>query len=569
MKLHTKYIGALALGALALAACEKDGDTIYVSEITDPTLENQGRDIVLDENNLDALALTVYWNDNGDITLSDPMVAAPAGAFTNTFQLSAFEDFSTAYEEILGQGVCYRQFTVGELNSAALRGGMESGTTAKVYVRLKSVLGANIEPRYSNVISFNLTTYMVDMTIGAILDSNKLDSGRTLALSGDADNVFAGFFGAGSWENWFFRDPSGEIWGTASDPGKAFMLGKLSTDAALWNLWFPEPAGCYYTVMNLGANEWTALYLPELTLSGDIDGVMSYDRKTNLWSYTFMADARTYSVSISGKGSLYDHTSGDGAPAATDVPAGFAGSADGLSFGTTASPVSFTVAQAGETTLILDLSNPKQWTLGTGELETPEIVPELLYLPGITDPWDFETFVKLYNEDNKTYGAVNYIKSEWGYQIAIEKDNWGDIYTMVAGGNAFEGSLEFQGKNNITAPEEGIYLMDISLSGLFYKLTPVTSVSCTGMNDDWNLTPMTATDSPCVFTAELQKTANTPWGVKIILNDNWDLFFGGNGTDGELALYRDGFTGDNDFAEGSTIILTVDLAKGTYSYSQK
>ena len=67
----------------------------------------------------------------------------------------------------------------------------------------------------------------------------------------------------------------------------------------------------------------------------------------------------------------------------------------------------------------------------------------------------------------------------------------------------------------------------------------------------------------------MTKTANTPWGVKILLNDSWELFFGGNGTPGELALYRDGFEGDNDFPEGTVIILTVDLAKGTYSYTAK
>ena len=50
-----------------------------------------------------------------------------------------------------------------------------------------------------------------------------------------------------------------------------------------------------------------------------------------------------------------------------------------------------------------------------------------------------------------------------------------------------------------------------------------------------------------------------------MLNDNWDLFFGGNGTPGELVLYRDGFEGDNELANG-THTLTVNLSKGTYSY---
>ena len=111
------------------------------------------------------------------------------------------------------------------------------------------------------------------------------------------------------------------------------------------------------------------------------------------------------------------------------------------------------------------------------------------------------------------------------------------------------------------------YLFDISLSSMTYKLTAINKVSYTGLNDDWSLTEMTAGDTPGVYTATVTKSANTPWGVKIVLNDNWDLFFGGNGTPGELVLYHDGFEGDNELENG-TYTLTVDLAKGTYSYSK-
>lgn len=568
MKIKKSYIASLALAAVAFAACDKDGDMIYVDKATDVEISSAATDIVLDINRLDMLALTVYWNGNGDISLSDTLVAAPQYAFTNSLQLSASEDFAQMYEETMPDGVCERQFSTAQLNSAAIRGGMESGTTAKVYIRIKSVLGANIAPRYSNVLTVNLTTYMVDMTLGTILDSSKNDSGRTLAVTG-TDNVFAGFIGAASWENWFFRDPSGEVWGTASDPGQAFILGKLSTDAELWSLWFPEAAGCYYTTVNIPANEWTALLVNELSLTGDINGEMAFDRKANRWTYTFNAEAKTYNFSIAGNGSLYDHNGGDGAPSQTGVSVGFSGQSDALVFGNTASPVSLNIAAAGETTLILDLNNPKQFTITTGEVAPSDEVAPYIYLPGIVDPWGFEDYLTLYNEDEKSYAGVHYIDSQWGYQIAIEKDNWTDIYTMVAGGSPFEGKLEFQGKDNIAASDAGIYLLDVSLGWLSYKVTKVNSVSYTGLNDDWNFHAMTASaDDPCVFTAEVEKTANTPWGVKICINESWELFFGGNGTPGELCYGKDGFEGDNDFENG-TLILTVDLARGTYSYQKK
>ncbi|MDE6137212.1 MAG: hypothetical protein K2F97_07040 [Muribaculaceae bacterium] len=85
----------------------------------------------------------------------------------------------------------------------------------------------------------------------------------------------------------------------------------------------------------------------------------------------------------------------------------------------------------------------------------------------------------------------------------------------------------------------------------------------TGLNDDWNIYPMTRVEE-CVFEATVEKTAETPWGVKIILDNNWDLFFGGGS--GTLRLYRDGFDGDNELANG-TYTLRVDLANATYSYT--
>jgi hypothetical protein len=77
---------------------------------------------------------------------------------------------------------------------------------------------------------------------------------------------------------------------------------------------------------------------------------------------------------------------------------------------------------------------------------------------------------------------------------------------------------------------------------------------------------MEATATPGVYQATVQKSANTPWGVKILINDSWDLVFGGGS--GTLRLYQDGFDGDNDLANG-TYILTVDLCKATYSYTAK
>lgn len=555
--------------AVALASCSKDGDTIYTTGAETATVEGNAGNIVLDKDNLGALVLTVYWNENGNITLSDPEVAAPSGAATNVLQLSTDEAFSHPYEETMAKGVYTRQFTCAELNSIMSRLGVEGGTTSPLYIRVRTSLGANIPEVVSNVLAANVTPYFIDMSTGFILDASQTDTGLTLT-SKNIDGVYTGFMGAGAWYNWWLREGNNVTWGNLGVDGKPFYMDNTDSDVEAWNFWFPGQSGCYYVTVDTPAREWSALFIPSLTMAGDINAEMTYDRKANKWTYVFNAEARTYNVTISGAAKLYNAATGTDDAAALDRAAAFGGSADNLSFGESGSAISLAVAQAGETTVTLDLTDPTKWTLtaAAGSAGPVEEVPQYLYLSGIYGDWNFDWYLRLYNEDNRTYGGVLPVNSEWGYKMYPEADNWDWFYTMVDGGTPFEGSLATEGSGNIAAPEPGTYLFDVNLGDLKYRLYPVNSVSYTGLNDDWSLKPMSATDVPGVYTAEVVKSANTPWGVKIIINENWDLFFGGKGTPGELFLYRDGFEGDNDLPNG-TYILTVDLSKGTYTYSAK
>ncbi len=557
-------VSALSSG---IASCSKDGDTIYTSGAPETTIEGTNSDIVLDSENLGALVLTVYWNENGNISLSDPEVAPPANAATNTIQMATDETFANPVEETMAGGVYMRQYTCSELNSIASRLGIEGGTTSPLYIRVKTLVGVNLTPSFSNVMCVNLTPYFIDMSLGFVLDASQADTGITLA-SPELNGVYTGFIGASSWFNWWLREGNNTIWGNYGEDGKVFVIDNTLSDTAPWNFWFPGIAGCYYTTVDTPAREWSALLIPALTVSGDINGDMVYDRKSNKWTYTFNAEAKTYNISISGTGKLYNTSTGTDDQAAIDTPVGFGGSSDRLTFGSAASSVSVAVATAGETTLTLDLNDPMKWTVtaGAGGAGPVVEVPKLLYMSGIYGDWTFDYYLKLYNEDNQTYGGVAPVDSEWGYKLYPEANNWDLFYTMVDGGNAYEGNLTMEGDGNIAAPEAGLYLFDVNIGDLKYRVYPVNSVSYSGLNDDWNIYPMTATDQPGVYTAEVEKTANTPWGVKILINENWDLFFGGGS--GELLLYRDGFDGDNDFANG-TLILTVDLVKGTYNYTSK
>ena len=79
-----KYIVSL-LPALLLCAmlqsCDKDGDLLYTDGTGSAAINGTDTDIVLDYNNLSALALTIYWNENGDITRDYMICGTKDGAW--------------------------------------------------------------------------------------------------------------------------------------------------------------------------------------------------------------------------------------------------------------------------------------------------------------------------------------------------------------------------------------------------------------------------------------------------------------------------------------------------------
>ncbi len=170
------------------------------------------------------------------------------------------------------------------------------------------------------------------------------------------------------------------------------------------------------------------------------------------------------------------------------------------------------------------------------------------------------------------YGGAHWIDSEWGYRV-YPKQNWDPAYKAADGATALSGSLILaESDGNVPAPEKGLYVMDFKFKSLTYELTKIEKLTYAGLNDDWSEHEMTqSTENPEIFTAEFVKQKETPWGVKVLVNGNWGLFFGGgNGT--LLLGHSDattGFDGDNDLTVGETYILTVDLGKQTYSYSLK
>lgn len=355
---------ALSLLALMASSCDNDMDRVYMEPEQPVVLGGANQDIVLTEENPDALVMTIYWSGDGKIKLSNDDLQAPVNNSELTVELADNDLFEDLVQISAGKGVYEYRFYNGDFNKQLLDMGYAPGISSPLWIRVRSTLAPNVEPLVSNVLKVNVTPFMQTKS---------------------PDHLF--FSGLVTWDGW------------------------------------PD-------------------------------------------------------------------------------------------------------------------------------------------------------YLTLYDKSTMSYGGAHWIDSEWGYRVYTEED-WNAAYKGAEGTEPMKGSLVFADSDgNVPAPEKGLYVMDFHMGDLTYRLTKVESVSYTGMNDDWSVKPMVQSpDNPEVFTAEIEKTANTPWGVKVLINESWGLFFGRGEKQGTLYLgFNDntsGFEGDNEFEIGSTLILTVDLGKQTYTYSVK
>lgn len=561
----------IILSSLLLCmACEKDGDKVYLSPLEESKLMATDTEVVLTVETGSQVVFSLAWTKN-TLRVSDASMSAP-DMQTTMVQVAADEDFSGKVVETIETSLS-KAYIGTELNSLAKNLGAQPDVPTTLYFRLKASVANNMKPVYSNVVSVVLTSYTIDMSVGYVLNADKEDTGMVL-YSKDSDGKYVGFMGVAAWYNYFLREGDGTVWGNDGDTGTPFLI---SSNDNKWNFWFPGHSGCYYVDLNTTKKEWSALYIPTLNVSGDIEGEMTFDRSKARWTMPFNA-AKTGNITLKAisNGRLYDYSTGtEGSDSdvnpGIETPVAFAQNGESLIFGASAGDITVNVPAAGTCTLVIDLSNPTQWTAQVvSGSEEPAQVNEYVYLPGIDNvinadkKWTFDNYLRLYDEDNLGYAGVANVGSDWGYQVAIEKDNWDDYYALGEG-DAYSGTLVFKSSSNIPAPENGLYFMNVSLQKLTYALTAVGDVIYySGISNDWALHPMAATETPGVFSAEVEVTGESSYGFQIVLDENWITKMGGR--DGIL-LYQGNSSIPNiafDKTSG-THTLTVDLIKGVYT----
>lgn len=557
---------AALLALLFLWACEKEGDTIYLSGHGSNQLTVSDSEIVLTQERANQVVLSMTWTTS-TLAVSDASMSAPK-AEALYIQIARQEDFSG---EILENKEVNRSkaYTGAELNTIAKNFRITPGSSESLYIRLRSSLGENMESKYSNVAGIRVTPYEIDMHTGFVLNADQTESGMSL-YSPLANGVYSGFMGAAGWSNFWLREGDGVTWGNLPIDGNAFRLGSSADELAPWNAWFPEPSGCYFVEVNTQSREWSALYIAALRVEGDLQQDMSFDRSTGQWKAVFKATAASnVSIRLSGEGKRYDYATGTDNDKAVAQAVAFAGTAERLSFGNTAGELSVTIPEAGEYTLSVNLKDPKHWTLSLQSgSEEPDPVYPTLYLIGVDDAltggsWAFNQFISLYDEDNRNYAGIIQVNSQWGYQMSIGIDNWADIYTL-AEGDAYAGTLAFQGTGNIPAPSPGLYMVEASLKALSYQVSPIgDQIWVMGIDEKYDFnTALSATGTTGVYSGPITVSANSPWGIEIQLDQNWTYKLGGS--EGKL-YYKGENIQDEKLQTPGTYTMTVDLLNMTYA----
>lgn len=560
-----KIFGKLCFISLLLSlvySCKDDNGITLDLKVN---LGGNTNDLVLNFLDSDALALSLYWQEGGSSNVNNL-----EQNLKTVIQFSTSESFDKVYDVNIETGVYNHQFTVGELEAITVELGMQSNVSAPLFIRIKSSYNNDSKFFYSDILKVNVTPWDKDPQKGYILTKEMALSDVQL-YSSKNDGVFSGFIYATSYYNFYFRDGSGNVWGNYPETGKDFTITNKSDR---WNLWFPEPTGCYYAQINENTKSWNATYIPELDISGELSGSMSYNSQSNQWTYTFLpTKTGNYNIKLSGSGKNYNEETGSSSASGKDVNVYFVASSDGLKFSNIEGNIQFTVDKIATTTLILDLNDPKSIKLSVnqenGSTEPPVTIQKYLYVSGVDDAvsgeWTFDNYLRLYNEKNNTFAGVANVDSKWGYRLYPEKNNWDLFYGTIESGTSLSGTLLAGSTTNIPAHLKGLYLIEADMNNLKYSLSKINSVGISGVNGDWSTIKEISPSADGTYVIIIDIRKQTDIGIKIYLNNNLNLWFGGN--DGILYYNYPGIIGSNNLESG-TYTLTINLIKGTYSITK-
>lgn len=468
----------LASVLMVVSSCMKDGEMLTATlDGGASAVGTADNDIVLTQERASGLALTLYWDSLGDVSLSNPDAQAPDDMVINAVQFSPSDDFAEYQEMSVENGTFALQLTGAELNRILVALGYEGAVRAPLFIRMRCSLGTNMDSVYGSTLQIMVTPYLVDMSRLRIAgwDSSTGElTGEDAYIPASGEGTYKGFFIAPSgWYNCFFIEGDGTIWGTNTD-GNPFPIEKKS-NVWSWNIWFPEPAGCYYVSVSTSEAEWSALSLPEISVSAGVNtSVMQLSETAGAVRGVIDVQEGNVSLQVGAAGDVYDDRNGTDSPS-DQQEISFVASADGsfaLADGTV--PSGITAPSSGTYTLFLYFGT-MTWELVEGDVpfegEPEPEEPSSVHLVGYDGFSLDDSHLMTYDPDTDTYYTEIQPQSwgEWGIQFVVDSD-WAKSYapdTENPGALVMSSSAAMP---DVECVAGNTYRVTISLSEMTYSI---------------------------------------------------------------------------------------------------
>ena len=578
----------MAVISLLAVSCAKDGDMLTATMTGDGTqIGSTDDDIVLNKDLPASLALTIWWDELGNATLSDPDAQFADNFVVNAIQFSATGDFAETVETVVDNGASSIQFTTSRLNSILTQLGFESGKASPLYIRMRTSLGtgSGAEEILGEPLRITVTPYFIDMSF-ITLAGTKDDRKCTIPAT-EEDGSYAGFVSVPhTWWNFRFVEGDDTVYGGAHQ-GETAITYVLSTANDMWECWFPEGEtgstahDCYHVTMDREEMEWSALILRKITMTVGTEALeMEFVPGKTAWTCVLTTEQDNAAIQLDGEGSQYDRETTNESPTATDLS--FTASSDNsLAIGNAGAATGISVARAGQYTLILYLAD-MEWELAEGEVDIDDEEEDPVEWP--EDP-DYTVatsdFLYLYNLDGNTpssvagrlgrtsdgvYEGFQYLGSWQNFKLGDnENPASAKIYGSVPS-DALQGALYrlYCGEDMFNiwydSGEAACLYLTVDMNGRSWSHTVISSISLVGNFNDWDASADVLAFDPDSRTWSAVVTPGS-WGehgIQFYINGSWEWKYSPDGN-GKLIRAENAAIPETSVEEGKSYTVTIDL----------
>lgn len=549
MKTIINKIFLLLCMTAVVASCDKDGELTYLDGFGSSDLIASTNNVELSVDNSKQIVLSMAWK-NPTLLSSDENAPATNSQLTTAMQVSSSADFANYSETAVAN--LSRAYTGTELNSIAVNLGLATGTSAPLYFRLKSSIGDNMEPAYSNVCTVNVTPFRIDKSFLSVYNSGKTDVVAYL-YSPTENGVYTGWMVATSWYNCWFMENDGTYWGNSPVDGHPFELSNAS-DA--WNCWFADGTGQWYVIVDTNNEEWSAMLITNMMVNGES---MKFNSSTGSYNYTITTSKDGETIVLTADALAYDKDTDTDASAAVSKSINYSVTDGVMNEANTATSVS--LGKAGTYTVTVSLNEKAEQivTITEGAGDNPDAQVTLVDKDGNTLSTFTETSSGVYTTTCQATQWMNF------YIVDKEGTWWG-----CPGEDGHQFELASENKWNCWLNGDFEDGATVQITADFNTLTWTYKVVKTlNMVSTDNTTTLATLVETSEGTYEGTVTAS-PWLNFKILDPTTGTLYGSDPSDQyALSSASDAWNIwlNDDFSDGATVTVNVNLNNMTWSYT--